>query len=175
MILLSIFACLSKAESSVQSALAKEWASVPQADQDELLIILKATNIIKQNNTLNGDEIIALIEKETGSQFVDSWLTVIDKVAASLGITIPAGSTPVQTVQIIAAALTPKQGDNFGDTVLGIAAYTATNLFPAGVMVREVAIPLVQWVYDNVFKPMMQAPAAVTQAAADATDQASSN
>lgn len=159
MILLSIFSCLSKAESNVQTALAKEWAAVPQADKDELLTILKATDIIKANNTLDGDGILALIEKETGSTFVDNWLTVVDKVAGSLGITIPAGTAPAETVQLIAAALTPKQGDNFGDTVLGIAVYSLTNLVPGGGIVRTIAIPLVQWVYDNVFKPSQTAVA----------------
>ena len=157
---MSIFSCLSKAESNVQTALAKEWAAVPQADKDELLTILQATDIIKANPTLTGDGIIALIEKETGTTFVNNWLTVVDKVAGSLGITVPAGTAPVETVQLIASALTPKQGDNWGDTVLSIAVYSLTNLVPGGAIVREIALPLVQWVYDNVFKPAKTTTAA---------------
>jgi hypothetical protein len=148
---MSIFSCLSKAESNVQTALKKEWDAIPQASKDEILIILKATNIIKANDTLNGDEIIALIEKETGKPFVDNWLTIVDKVAGSIGIEVPAGSTPSQTVTLIASALTPKSGDNWKDTVLHIAVYSLTNLIPGGTIVREIALPLIQWVFDNVF------------------------
>lgn len=149
---MKIFACLSKAESTVQTALQNEWAAVPDTAKNELLAILKATDVIKENNTLDGDGIINLIEKATGTQFVDNWMGIVDKVATSIGITIPAGSTPLQTVEIIAASLTPKQGDDWKDTVLRIAVYSLTNLIPGGAIVREVAIPLVQWVYDNVFK-----------------------
>ncbi len=150
---MSIFSCLKKAESNVQTALAKEWAAVPDGAKQEVLTILQATEIIKTNDTLNGDEILALITKETGATFVDNWLTIVDKVAGSMGINIPAGTPPVETVQKIASALTPKSGDNWGDTVLSIAVYSLTNLIPGGTIVREIAMPLLQWVYDNVFKP----------------------
>jgi hypothetical protein len=156
---MSIFSCLSKAESNVQSALAKEWAAVPQADKDELLTILKATDIIKANSTLTGDAIIALIEKETNSTFATNFLGVVDKVAASMGINVPAGTAPVETVGLIASDIAPKSGDNWGDSILSIAVYSLTNLIPGGAIVREIALPLLQWVYDNVFKPAKTATA----------------
>lgn len=155
---MSIFSCLSKAESSVQTALANEWAAVPSQDKAELLVILQATNIIKANATVNGDTLLKLITAATGQTFVDNFLTIVSNVASSIGISIPNGSTPVQILQLIATDLAPRSGDNWADTVLRIASYTLSNLVPGGGIVREIAIPLVQWVYDNVFKPATVAP-----------------
>lgn len=166
---MSIFSCLSKAESNVQVALANEWAAVPAQDKTELLIILQATNIIKAAPAgISGGDLLAQIAASTGQPFVDSFLTIVDKVAASIGLEIPAGTSAVDTLGLIAAYLTPKSGDSWGDTILGIASYTLTNLVPAGGIVRTIAIPLVQWVYDNVFKPAVSTvtvPAIVTEAA----------
>jgi hypothetical protein len=165
---MSIFSCLLKSESAVQKALANEWASVPVEAQTEILVILQATNILKANLSLNGDEILALITQAVGSKFVDSWTTIVDKVATSIGISIPADVTPVQTVELIARNLAPRNGDNWADTALRIAAYSLTNLIPGGTIVRTIAIPLVQWVYDNIFKPatvINTIPDSVTQAA----------
>lgn len=155
---MSIFACLNRAESNVQQALANEWAAVPSTAKSELLVILQATNIIKAYSNVDGDTLVSLISAATGQPFVDSFLAIVDKVATSIGVTIPAGATPVQTLQLIANYLTPKSGDNWGDTVLSIASYTLTNLVPGGGIVRQIAIPLVQWVYDNVFKPATAVP-----------------
>lgn len=151
---MSIFACLKKAENNVQTALANEWAAVPTQDKTELLTILQATNIIKSAPAgIAGDDLLAQIAASTGQPFVDSFLTIVDKVAASIGITIPVGASAVNTLELIAANLAPRTGDNWGDTVLRIASYALSNLVPGESIVREIAIPLVQWVYDNVFKP----------------------
>lgn len=166
---MSIFSCLQSAESKVQKALAAEWAAIPANSKTELLIILQATNIIKAAPAgISGDDLLAQIATATGQPFVDSFLTIVDKVAASIGITIPAGTNAVDTLGLIASNLAPRTGDNWGDTVLRIAAYALTNLVPAGNIVRTIAIPLVQWVYDNVFKPAVSTvtvPAIVAEAA----------
>lgn len=166
---MSIFSCLSKAESNVQIALANEWAAVPTQDKSELLVILQATNIIKAAPAgISGGDLLAQIANATGQPFVDSFLTIVDKVAASIGLNVPTGTNAVDTLGLIAAYLTPKAGDNWGDTVLGIASYALSNLVPGGGIVREIAIPLVQWVYDNVFKPAVSTvtvPAIVSEAA----------
>lgn len=165
---MSIFSCLKKAESNVQTALANEWAAVPTQDKTELLTILQATNVIKAApaGTL-GDDLLVQIIAATGKPFVDNFLTIVDKVAASIGITIPVGTSAVDTLELIANNLAPRSGDNWGDTVLRIASYALTNLVPDGGIVREIAIPLVQWVYDNVFKPAttVTVPAIVGEAA----------
>lgn len=156
---MSIFSCLSKAESSVQTALANEWAAVPAQDKTELLTILQATNIIKSAPAgISGGDLLVQIATATGQPFVDSFLTIVDKVATSIGLNIPAGTNAVDTLGLIANYLTPKAGDNWEDTVLGIASYALTNLVPGGGIVRSIAIPLVQWVYDNVFKPAVTVP-----------------
>lgn len=157
MILLTIFSCLAKAESSVQTALKKEWDAIPQASKDEVLDILKATQVIKQSDTQPGEVILDVIAKATSQQFVDQWVTKLDSIAVSIGIEIPAGATNEQKLEAIVNNLTPRTGDNWGDTVLRIATYSLTNLIPGGVIVREVALPLIQWVYDNVFKPSLPA------------------
>ncbi len=162
---MSLFSCLSKAESSVQTALAKEWAAVPATDQNVILEILQMANVLKANNTLNGDAIVAAITKLLGQSFVTSFLGVVDKVAANIGIEVPASSTPVQTLQLIASSLTPKSGTSWEDEVLSIAVYSLTNLIPGGAIVREIAIPLVQWVFDNVFSGSAAATAALAVAA----------
>lgn len=166
---MNIFACLQSAESKVQKALAAEWAAIPSDSKSELLVILQATNIIKAAPVgISGDDLLAQIAAATGQPFVDSFLTIVDKVAASIGITIPPGTDAVTTLELIAANLAPRTGDNWGDTVLRIGAYALTNLVPAGNIVRTVAIPLVQWVYDNVFKPAVSTvtvPAIVAEAA----------
>ena len=162
---MSIFSCLSKAESNVQSALAKEWAAVPAADQNVILEILQMANVLKANNTLNGVAIIAAITKLLGSTFVNDFLDVVDKVAANIGIEVPAGSTPIQTLELIVSSLTPLSGTSWEDEVLKIAVYSLTNLVPGGEIVREIAIPLVQWVYDNVFSGSAAATTSLAVAA----------
>jgi len=165
---MSIFACLASAESKVQKALANEWAAVPAVAKSEILVILQATNIIKAAPAgITGDALLVQIAASTGQPFVDSFLTIIDKVANSIGVTIPTGTSAIGTLELIAANLTPRSGDNWGDTVLRIASYALSNLVPGGGIVREVAIPLIQWVYDNVFKPAVSTatvPAIVSDA-----------
>ncbi|WP_158993480.1 hypothetical protein [Mucilaginibacter sp. L196] len=162
---MSLFSCLSKAESNVQTALAKEWAAVPATDQNVILEILQMANVLKANNTLNGDAIVAAITKLLGQSFVTGFLGVVDKVAANIGIEVPAASTPVQTLQLIASSLTPKSGTSWEDEVLSIAVYSLTNLVPGGAIVRAIAIPLVQWVFDNVFNGSAAATASLAVAA----------
>ena len=156
---MGLFDYISKGDGVVQEAFSQEWLALPDTSKAEILVILQATNIIKSNPALDGNSLLTLVAKSTGEPYVDSFLHIVPTVADSLGIIVPAGTTPVGIVSLITAFLTSKTLNSWDDAVLSLAVYTAVNLVTSGGLSREDALILVQWVYNNIYKPATNVPA----------------
>ena len=141
-----------------------QYDKLPADQKADVQAAIQAGNVIKANVEKDAPAVLVFLEKELGTYATDKIAGILDKVASNIGL--PPAFDVEETLQNILDHLRPKTGSNWEDTVFDIVKYIAINL-TGGTLTRNIAIIIIQFVYDHVF---VKATASVlvteTQAAA---------
>jgi hypothetical protein len=131
--------------------LKSEYEKLSTDEKAKFDLVFTVTNIFKANVGKPGAALLQLIEQAIGPDATNQIAGVLKQTAISLNIDVTNVSDPATLAEMIAGHFKDKQGDAWKDAALSLSTYLFTYLI-GPTITREVAIPLVSFVYDEIFK-----------------------